>query len=134
MKKLKNVNFLFSTLLLITCPTEIPQPPTPESTREATVPWITYEAEIGTTNGSVLTWNRESSDGVGDPAGYGNDYTLTIFVNDEKTDTLQLTSRYSWLYGNENTPSENPGAGRPRRIYDESRLLLSRALEPGDKL
>ncbi|MBN2651340.1 MAG: right-handed parallel beta-helix repeat-containing protein [Spirochaetales bacterium] len=68
------------------------------------------------------------------PGGYGQNCSLSIYKNGEKMNTIELTSRYSWLYGNEAHPSEDPSAGVPRHIYDESQKVLSFTYEVGDIL
>jgi hypothetical protein len=52
--------------------------------------------------------------------GAGADYTLSLYTNDVYVGKLQLTSKYSWLYGA--YPFTNyPAAGSPRNFYDEVR-------------
>ncbi|MDF2539512.1 MAG: coagulation factor 5/8 type domain protein, partial [Herbinix sp.] len=64
--------------------------------------------------------------------GGGGDYTLSIYKNGKHLQDLPVTSKYAWLYGNEDQPTNNPADGAPRRIYDESRTLLTESLAVGD--
>jgi hypothetical protein len=58
-------------------------------------------------------------------SGGGTNYTLSLYTNGTFAQKLQLTSKYSWLYGTYGTGSpawnNNPSAGRPRNFYDEVR-------------
>ena len=58
------------------------------------------------------------------PDGKGEDVFLSLFVNDVKKESIILTSKYTWLYGPEDNPGNNPSAGGARRVYDDARLLL----------
>ena len=69
----------------------------------------------------------DSNDGAGINAG------LNVYVNGEKDSTLNLTSKYEWVYGKYpyfNTPSE----GKPHRFFDEVRVLFGKTLPAGTKL
>ena len=66
--------------------------------------------------------------------GSGQDATISVYVNGTKRETLELTSKYSWLYGSEGDPKNNPELGSPRHIYDEAHKLLNFALKPGDRI
>ena len=60
----------------------------------------------------------------------GHDYwtTLGVFVDGQSRGKLNLTSRYSWTYGNEeafNQPQqEDKGAGNEHHFYDEAHALI----------
>ncbi|WP_394940921.1 CARDB domain-containing protein [Psychromicrobium sp. YIM B11713] len=56
--------------------------------------------------------------------GKGANATISVYVNGNFFKTLDLTSRYSWLYGNETNPDNTPSAGSPRHIYDEANILF----------
>ncbi|MFI9812892.1 galactose-binding domain-containing protein [Saccharothrix variisporea] len=68
------------------------------------------------------------------PGGGGIDATLNVYVNGTFHKALDLTSRHIWLYGNEASPQNSPGAGGPRHIYDEANILLSSTFPPGTKI
>ena len=70
----------------------------------------------------------DSADGSGQTA------TLGLYVNGTRVQSLQLTSRYTWAYGNPTTTDDttnNPGDGYARHFYDEVRLLLSTDIPSG---
>src|SRR5262249_22314412 len=60
----------------------------------------------------------------------GSNYwaTLSVYVNDQPRQSLQVTSRYSWTYGDYthfNQPDQNnPSLGTPHHFFDESRALI----------
>ncbi len=59
------------------------------------------------------------------PEGGGIERTLSLYVNGVRYGKLILSSVHSWLYGNEEYPVNDPAAGgKPRRMFDESRLLV----------
>jgi hypothetical protein len=62
---------------------------------------------------------------VPDTNGTGTNYTLSLYTNGLFAKKLQLTSKYSWLYGTYGTGSpawtNNPAASKPRNFYDEVR-------------
>ncbi len=64
----------------------------------------------------------------------GTDTTLNVYVDGEKTEAFDLTSKYAWLYGSEASPGNDPGAGPPRHIYDEARLDLGTTVPAGAKI
>ncbi len=66
--------------------------------------------------------------------GAGLDATLSIFINDVKKGTLDLTSRHAWLYGPETDPQNTPSLGSPRHIYDELHKLLDFTIHAGDRI
>ncbi|NEA36020.1 mycodextranase [Streptomyces sp. SID13031] len=75
---------------------------------------------------------------------------LDVLVNGKRTNTMTLTSEYSWLYGMypfSNDPNVDPNPGwwkpepdpvtkpfRPNHFYDEQRLLLGKTYKAGDKV
>ncbi|MWV45990.1 glycosyl hydrolase [Paenibacillus sp. HJL G12] len=58
------------------------------------------------------------------PGGDGMNTTLNVYVNGVFTKTIDLTSKYAWLYGNETNPGNSPSAGSPRHIYDEANIMF----------
>ncbi|TCO57964.1 discoidin domain-containing protein [Actinocrispum wychmicini] len=65
--------------------------------------------------------------------GGGQNSTLDIFVNGTFLKAIDLTSKYSWLYGNETSPNNSPGSG-PRHIYDEANVLLGTTVPANSKI
>jgi hypothetical protein len=63
--------------------------------------------------------------------GGGIQATLSLYVNGSKLTTLNLSSKEAWVYGDDATQYNNPSAGPPRRIYDESSKLLSTTIPAG---
>lgn len=64
--------------------------------------------------------------------GQGLDATLSLYVNGLFRRKLDLTSRYSWIYGD--FPwTNNPAAGRGHHFWDEVQTVVPN-LAPGDKL
>ncbi|WP_241781677.1 discoidin domain-containing protein [Paenibacillus sp. DMB5] len=57
-------------------------------------------------------------------SGDGINSTLNIYVNGVFTKSINLTSKYAWLYGSETSPGNSPGAGSPRHIYDEANIMF----------
>lgn len=55
--------------------------------------------------------------------GGGQSAQLDVVVDGNNRGSLFLDSKHAWLYGDEGSPTNNPGDGIPRRIYDEARLL-----------
>ncbi|MFJ5262497.1 discoidin domain-containing protein [Streptomyces sp. NPDC088387] len=68
------------------------------------------------------------------PGGGGIDSTLNIYVNGAFHKAINLTSKYSWLYGAEASPSNSPGSGAPRHIYDEANVMLDSTVPAGAKI
>lgn len=66
--------------------------------------------------------------------GSGLDATLSLYINGVKRGTLSLTSRYTWLYGPEGDPKNEPALGTPRHIYDEAHQLFPFTIHRGDKV
>ena len=64
-------------------------------------------------------------------AGTGQSGSIDVFVNGTYLKRLDLTSRFAWLYGNETSPNNQPGAGGPRHIYDEANTLLGTTVPAG---
>ncbi|EAU65923.1 putative secreted glycosyl hydrolase [Stigmatella aurantiaca DW4/3-1] len=63
--------------------------------------------------------------------GGGIQATLSLYVNGSKLGTLNLSSKEAWIYGDDATQYNNPSAGPPRRIYDESNKLLNTTIPAG---
>ena len=65
--------------------------------------------------------------------GVGRDATLGVFVAGLKTQSLHVTSKYSWYYGVypwSNTPAD----GGRRQLYDDSRIMFGSTLPAGTKV
>ncbi|MEV0808380.1 discoidin domain-containing protein [Micromonospora sp. NPDC050200] len=72
---------------------------------------------------------------IPDAAGGGGiNSTLNIYVNGTFHKAIDLTSRYAWLYGNETSPGNSPGAGGPRHIYDEANVMLNSTVPAGSRI
>lgn len=72
---------------------------------------------------------------IPDAAGGGGiDSTLDVYVDGTFLKAIDLTSRYTWVYGAEASPSDSPGAGPPRHIYDEANLMLGTTVPAGHKI
>ncbi|AEW98377.1 discoidin domain-containing protein [Streptantibioticus cattleyicolor] len=61
----------------------------------------------------------------------GPDTSLDVYVDGAFLKAIPLTAKYAWLYGDEASPGNNPGAGSPRHIYDEANLLLGSTVPAG---
>jgi hypothetical protein len=59
----------------------------------------------------------------------GTTSSINVYVNNQLTRTLPLTSKFAWLYGNETSP-QNSGTG-PRHIYDEANIMLAGTVAAG---
>ncbi|MFD8205267.1 discoidin domain-containing protein [Streptomyces sp. NPDC059695] len=68
------------------------------------------------------------------PGGGGIDSTIDVYVDGVFKKALPLTSKYAWLYGSETAPGNSPGAGGPRHIYDEARLMLGETVPAGSRI
>ncbi|WP_207782219.1 discoidin domain-containing protein [Phytoactinopolyspora limicola] len=68
------------------------------------------------------------------PGGGGITDTLNIYVDGDLLAPITLTSRYSWLYGNEANPGTSPGLGDPRHIYDEANILFDEVIPAGSTI
>ncbi|SFN14462.1 conserved repeat domain-containing protein [Actinomadura madurae] len=72
---------------------------------------------------------------IPDAAGGGGiESTLNVYVDGTFLKAVDLTSKYTWVYGNEASPSDSPGAGPPRHIYDEANLMLGRTVPAGSRI
>ncbi|MFC6884891.1 discoidin domain-containing protein [Actinomadura yumaensis] len=60
--------------------------------------------------------------------------SLNVYVDGTFLKAIDLTSRYSWVYGDEANPSNSPSAGAPRHIYDEASLMLGTTVRAGSKI
>jgi hypothetical protein len=65
--------------------------------------------------------------------GQGRDSTLGVHINGKPTTSIQLTSRYSWFYG-QFPWTNNPADGGRRHVYDDSRIMLGSTLPAGTKV
>ncbi|MFD4264076.1 discoidin domain-containing protein [Streptomyces sp. NPDC058534] len=68
------------------------------------------------------------------PGGGGINSTINVYVDGVMKKALPLTSKYAWLYGNEASPGNSPGAGAPRHIYDEAHLMLGETVPAGSRI
>lgn len=64
--------------------------------------------------------------------GTGINSTLSLYVNDKKVQSLSLTSKYAWEYGNYPW-SKNPKDGKAHRFYDEIHTFIDN-VNAGDKI
>ncbi|MET8758048.1 discoidin domain-containing protein [Lentzea sp. NPDC004782] len=72
---------------------------------------------------------------IPDSAGGGGiTATLNVYVNGQFHKSVDLTSKYMWLYGNETSPGNSPGAGGPRHVYDEANVMLNSTFPAGTKI
>ncbi|MFE9747759.1 discoidin domain-containing protein [Saccharothrix saharensis] len=83
----------------------------------------------GPTNTLVTRFSIPDSAGGG-----GINATLNVYVNGSFHKAIDLTSRHIWLYGNEASPGNSPGAGGPRHIYDEASVVLNATFPAGTKI
>ncbi|WP_344618398.1 discoidin domain-containing protein [Dactylosporangium salmoneum] len=60
----------------------------------------------------------------------GTTTTLNIYVDGSFAKAIPLTSKFSWLYGAEASPTNSPGSG-PRHIYDEANIMLDSTVPAG---
>ncbi len=68
-------------------------------------------------------------------AGGGIDATISLYINGTHKADIPVTSRHCWLYGDYNTQTDNPANGKPRKLYDESRMLFNGfAIAAGDQV
>jgi hypothetical protein len=96
---------------------------------------------LGQTGASVeFTTNQPTNSlvtrfSIPDSAGGGGiNSTLDILVDGVFVKSIDLTSKYAWLYGAEAGPGNSPGAGGPRHIYDEANVLLGTNVPAGHKV
>ncbi|MGY0007830.1 discoidin domain-containing protein [Micromonospora sp. I033] len=92
------------------------------NTTGAYVEWTTRAA----TNSLVTRFSIPDA-----PGGGGIDSTLNIYVNGVLHKPINLTSKHIWLYGAEAGPSDSPGAGAPRHLYDEANVMLNSTVPAG---
>ncbi|WP_406290071.1 discoidin domain-containing protein [Streptomyces sp. NBC_00209] len=72
---------------------------------------------------------------IPDSAGGGGiDSTLSVYVDGAFLKTIDLTSKYAWLYGAETGPGNSPGSGSPRHIYDEANVMLGKTVPAGSRI
>ena len=69
----------------------------------------------------------DSADGV------GIDATLGLYGNNNKIKNVDLTSRYSWVYG-AYPFDNNVSGGGAHRYFDEKRVKLDKTYNPGDTI
>lgn len=81
------------------------------------------------TNTLVTRFSIPDSSGGG-----GITSNLNVYVNGQFHKAIDLTSKYMWLYGNEASPGNSPGAGGPRHIYDEANVMLNSTFPAGTKI
>ncbi len=62
-------------------------------------------------------------------SGGGIQSTLSLYVNGQKQQALDLTSTYSWVYGS--YPWSNTPDDKPHRFFDDSRFLLNQTYPAG---
>ncbi|MFI5983629.1 CARDB domain-containing protein [Streptomyces sp. NPDC051555] len=67
------------------------------------------------------------------PTGGGADATISLYVNGSFAQKLNLSSKYSWLYGSTDSPEglTNTPGGDARRLFDESHALLAQSYPQG---
>ncbi|GAA3731547.1 CARDB domain-containing protein [Plantactinospora mayteni] len=68
------------------------------------------------------------------PGGGGANSTLNIYVDGTFHKAIDLTSRYAWLYGAEASPTNSPGSGGPRHVYDEANVMLNSSIPAGSRI
>ncbi|MFD0252259.1 CARDB domain-containing protein [Streptomyces sp. NPDC127113] len=67
------------------------------------------------------------------PGGGGADATISLYVDGQFVQKLNLSSKHSWLYGSTDDPeglTNRPG-GDARRLFDESHALLNKTFPQG---
>ncbi|WP_203914430.1 CARDB domain-containing protein, partial [Rhizocola hellebori] len=92
--------------------------------------------------GSYVQWTTRAATNtlvtrfsIPDAAGGGGTTSaLSIYVNGTLHKTISLNSRYAWLYGAEAGPSNSPGSGGPRHIYDEANVMLNSTIPAGSTI
>jgi gliding motility-associated-like protein len=70
------------------------------------------------------------------PTGGGINATLNLYVNGVFRQALNLTSKYSWVYGDPSQWTDNnPADGTPHRFYEETRAFITGApIAPGSTI
>ncbi|HEY0192167.1 MAG TPA: right-handed parallel beta-helix repeat-containing protein, partial [Kofleriaceae bacterium] len=90
------------------------------------VQWTTTAAG----NGLNLRYNMPDAAGGGGTTG-----TLSLYVNGAKVQTLNLSSKFAWVYGDTvSNPvwySNDPSAGSPHRFFDQTHFLLATTIPAG---
>ncbi len=89
------------------------------------VEWTTKASS----NTLVLRYSMPDASGGG-----GLNSSLNVYVNGAFHKTINLTSRYAWLYGAEASPGNSPGAGAQRHIYDEANVMLNSSIPQGSRI
>ncbi|TDV55433.1 discoidin domain-containing protein [Actinophytocola oryzae] len=93
-------------------------------------------------NGSYVEWTTRAPTNTlvtrfsipDSSGGGGTNSTLNIYVNGQFHKAINLTSKYAWLYGAEAGPSNSPGAGPARHIYDEANVMLDSTIPQGSRI
>jgi len=67
------------------------------------------------------------------PEGRGQTVSLNVLVNGASTLHLNVSSIYSWAYG-DYPFTKNPGNGKPHHFYDETRGMFGKTLPAGTKV
>ncbi|MDI1462528.1 discoidin domain-containing protein [Catellatospora sp. KI3] len=94
------------------------------------------------TNGAYVQWTTKADANAlvtrfsipDNSGGTGTTSTLNIYVNGAFHKAITLTSKHSWLYGAEAAPSNSPGAGPARHLYDEANILLDSTIPAGSTI
>jgi hypothetical protein len=81
------------------------------------------------TNTLVTRFSMPDASGGG-----GQSSTLDIYVNNTFLKAIPLTSHFAWLYGDEKSPTDSPGSGAPRHIYDEANIMLGTTVPQGSTI
>jgi hypothetical protein len=69
------------------------------------------------------------------PAGGGTEATLSLFVNNKFAQSLKLSSRHNWTYGEPGQNGQSDMPGKAAHVFwDETRYFLTTPLKPGDQL
>ncbi len=64
------------------------------------------------------------------PDGQGMDATLNLYIDGKKKQAVDLTSRYSWVYGSYPWTNQ-PADGQPHHFFDETGIRLDRTYPAG---
>ena len=65
-------------------------------------------------------------------AGGGQTASLNLYINNRFRQSLILSSRYNWLYGE--AGQNDPAAGAPHAFWDETRYFIAGGVKKGDTL
>lgn len=65
--------------------------------------------------------------------GSGRQETLNLYANGQQIQSTELTSAYSWVYGNYPW-TNNPEDGEPHHFFDETRIMLPETYHKGTVL